>query len=432
MSSTGRHPGCAFISGTSFGYSQQQPSLKAQFHHKLQVCNGNKTTTTALPKSIFYGSRLRGGVSTLNSQLKKCNASQSRRKGKICMLVDPWSVSPETVDQISAQLFAVSLFPYLTFLYFLNKAKVDCPPLVNFGFRFLLVFVFATIPAGIYAKIHYHDILANIDWLHGSAESLLTITNIFIVLGFRNFFQGSLTKSVDNSDRKRTEDGFKLRSFIPPVFLIGLLSSVYLSTTGSSHLEPGNALSFPTWIIHVSSVIEWLVAMGYVWQFSEVCQNPKWKGLTWGMLPLHTSSICACTYHLFYNPPALNSLVALQAFLTCVGNGTMALAAYRISMSNTDDTVDTQSSFNANFDSLASKIRINLEKEVEDPNATFFFKLFSFSALISIGMKWGSLFVDFPFEPSLSLALAIIITPSILLSLRFMRKSKDNVVEGAK
>lgn len=55
-----------------------------------------------------------------------------------------------------------------------------------FGFYFLLVFVGATIPAGIYAKTHYHTTLANVDWLHGSAESLLTVTNLLIVLGFRS------------------------------------------------------------------------------------------------------------------------------------------------------------------------------------------------------------------------------------------------------
>ena len=30
------------------------------------------------------------------------------------------------------------------------------------------------------AKIKYGTILANVDWLHGSAESFLTITNLFI------------------------------------------------------------------------------------------------------------------------------------------------------------------------------------------------------------------------------------------------------------
>jgi hypothetical protein len=30
------------------------------------------------------------------------------------------------------------------------------------------------------AKTHYGTALANVDWLHGSAESLLTITNLLI------------------------------------------------------------------------------------------------------------------------------------------------------------------------------------------------------------------------------------------------------------
>ncbi|GMP80891.1 hypothetical protein CsSME_00035820 [Camellia sinensis var. sinensis] len=37
---------------------------------------------------------------------------------------------------------------------------------------------------------------------------------------------------------------------------------------GSSSLplyEPPNALSLPTWAIHVSSVVEWVMAMALVW-----------------------------------------------------------------------------------------------------------------------------------------------------------------------
>lgn len=83
---------------------------------------------------------------------------------------------------IAPQLFAVSLFPYLGFLYHLTKARgvTNAPKLMVVGFYFLLAFVFATIPAGIYAKQQYGTSLANVDWLHGSAESLLTITNLLI------------------------------------------------------------------------------------------------------------------------------------------------------------------------------------------------------------------------------------------------------------
>ncbi|GMH32714.1 hypothetical protein BSKO_00548 [Bryopsis sp. KO-2023] len=94
--------------------------------------------------------------------------------------------------------------------------------------------------------------------------------------------------------------------------------------------EPSNALSLPTWIIHVSSVIEWFVAMGLVWQYAEVSNKPEWKGLTWGMVPLFAGALTACTWHFFYNSPDLEFLVAMQAFLTFVGNATCWLAAYRI------------------------------------------------------------------------------------------------------
>ncbi len=79
-------------------------------------------------------------------------------------------------------LFALSLFPYLGFLWFLWRSN-QSPKLVTLGFALLLVFVAVTIPAGIYAKVVYHDELANVDWLHGSAESFLTMSNIVVVLG---------------------------------------------------------------------------------------------------------------------------------------------------------------------------------------------------------------------------------------------------------
>ncbi|MGB3534372.1 MAG: DUF3593 domain-containing protein [Microcoleaceae cyanobacterium] len=81
-------------------------------------------------------------------------------------------------------LFAVSLFPYLGFLWFLTRSKV-VPRLALIGFYGTLVFVAVTIPAGIYAQVAYNDSLANVDWLHGSAEVFLTLTNILVVLGFR-------------------------------------------------------------------------------------------------------------------------------------------------------------------------------------------------------------------------------------------------------
>lgn len=85
-------------------------------------------------------------------------------------------------------LFAVSLFPYLGFLYFLTKSG-QTPRLALLGFYLLLVFVGVTIPAGIYARVHYGEALANVDWLHGGAELFLTLSNIIVVLGFREALQ---------------------------------------------------------------------------------------------------------------------------------------------------------------------------------------------------------------------------------------------------
>ncbi len=81
-------------------------------------------------------------------------------------------------------LFALSLFPYLIFLWFLTRTP-ETPRLALIGFYALLVFVIVTIPAGIYAQSQYKAVLANVDWLHGGAEAFLTLSNILVALGFK-------------------------------------------------------------------------------------------------------------------------------------------------------------------------------------------------------------------------------------------------------
>ncbi|MEM9002852.1 MAG: DUF3593 domain-containing protein [Cyanobacteria bacterium P01_F01_bin.86] len=95
-------------------------------------------------------------------------------------------------------LFALSLFPYLGFLYFLTRSR-QTPRLALIGFYALLVFVAITIPAGIYAQKVYGSELANVDWLHGSAELFLSLSNILVVLGFRQaVVQLRQEKSLNN------------------------------------------------------------------------------------------------------------------------------------------------------------------------------------------------------------------------------------------
>ncbi len=115
-----------------------------------------------------------------------------------------------------------------------------------FGFYFLLVFVFATIPAGIYgtfyffspissnlkpfifrspnpklqilsvyhiihlfaAKRVYETSLANVDYLHGSAEFLLTLTNLFIVMGLRK----AIREAESENASKAAAEGSKASS----------------------------------------------------------------------------------------------------------------------------------------------------------------------------------------------------------------------------
>jgi hypothetical protein len=95
------------------------------------------------------------------------------------------SAVPITLPNISKEtLFALSLLPYLGFLWFLSRSQ-QTPRLALIGFYMTLVFVAITIPAGIYAQTAYGEMLANVDWLHGGAELFLTLANILVVLGFR-------------------------------------------------------------------------------------------------------------------------------------------------------------------------------------------------------------------------------------------------------
>jgi uncharacterized membrane protein len=91
-------------------------------------------------------------------------------------------------------LFALSLFPYLGFLWFISRSP-QMPRVALYGFYGTLVFVAVTIPAGIYALVHYGKSLANVDWLHGSAEVFLTLANILIVVGFGQAIRQLKTKN---------------------------------------------------------------------------------------------------------------------------------------------------------------------------------------------------------------------------------------------
>ncbi|KAG2302857.1 hypothetical protein Bca52824_031508 [Brassica carinata] len=129
--------------------------------------------------------------------------------------VDPWAPTIDS-QSIASQLFAVSLFPYIGFLYFLTKSKT-APKLTLFGFYFLLAFVGAT------TKVHYGTSLSNVDWLHGGAESLLALTNLFIVLGLRQ----ALRKSEDNDEETPTTTSQQEQEKIFSLVKYGMICSFF-------------------------------------------------------------------------------------------------------------------------------------------------------------------------------------------------------------
>jgi hypothetical protein len=163
---------------------------------------------------------------------------------------------------------------------------------MQFGFSFLLLFVAATIPTGVISKSTFGLTLADVDWLHGSAELLLTVSNVLVVLGLRAALlddaQGPAVKgdpSVTPADAAAyAASTLPLRAGALVVaaavaafcasgvgtfglgphdaFLggLGALPRGFGASLGL-HAEPLNSLSVPTWAVHVSSVAEFVFAI---------------------------------------------------------------------------------------------------------------------------------------------------------------------------
>ncbi|KAJ7010512.1 hypothetical protein NC653_001073 [Populus alba x Populus x berolinensis] len=111
--------------------------------------------------------------------------------------VDPWAPNIDS-QSLASQLFAFSLFPYIGFLYFITKSK-SAPKLTLFGVYFLLAFVGAT-RLRQQRCIMVLPYLMWMDWLHGGAEALLTLTNLFIVLELRQALRNASDPRKSSSD----------------------------------------------------------------------------------------------------------------------------------------------------------------------------------------------------------------------------------------
>ena len=80
-------------------------------------------------------------------------------------------------------LFAVSIIPYAVFLFYLYKIK-SINNIVKTGFSLTVLFVFITILVSIFTLNYYDKTLVEVDFLHGFAESFLTLSDFVILLGF--------------------------------------------------------------------------------------------------------------------------------------------------------------------------------------------------------------------------------------------------------
>ena len=333
-----------------------------------------------------------------------------------------FSFADENPKQLAGTFFQASLLPYLLFLYFLAFSANRMPWIGNFGFQYLLLFVAMTIVAGILAKANYDLSLADSDWLHGLSESLLTVSNLLIVFGLND----AMTKREPPPKIGCLAAlGYAAICFVMVALEVstfayekhsqllggfGNLSSSWISHFPLAiHAEPKNALSIPTWIVHFSSVYEYLFAMNLIWKFASCAGNTTWKGLTWGMVPLHVSSICAVTHHFFYNAPDLLFLVSTQGFLTLLGNTTCMIAAYRIARSN-------GWSLNQLLDPFGCQRQYNVLSEPPlalqengSTSARLATKLLLLVAVSAYMTKYGELGLELPFNPNVPAALAFVI-----------------------
>ena len=80
-------------------------------------------------------------------------------------------------------LFAASIFPYAIFLFYLYKIK-SLNKFVKSGYSLTILFVFITIVVSIFTMNYYDKTLVEVDFLHGFAESFLTLSDFVILLGF--------------------------------------------------------------------------------------------------------------------------------------------------------------------------------------------------------------------------------------------------------
>lgn len=348
-------------------------------------------------------------------------------------------------SNLAGKFFQASLLPYIGFLYFLGHEKNKTPKVAYFGHQFLLLFVLSTVATGIVSKSVFGSSLADVDWLHGWAEALLTCSNLYVAFGFRGAVAGQpepedsgplstwklpalILAAIVVAVTAAGPSLLGLQAHDPFLGGVGNLPKEFLQDFSFLHAEPVNALSLPTWGIHFSSVLEWLFAMRMVSQYAETTGNPKWRYLTWGMLPLHASGVAACTYHFFYNPSDLSFLVALQAGLTLLGNSTICIAALLIALSN-GWSIDLLNPFSAPTDNESTETAAAVDTtsptriQALQPAPFVVAELLLLTAALSFLTKYGELALSLPFEPNAFVGIAICVGVPAAVALQIVKET---------
>jgi hypothetical protein len=173
----------AFISLTSVDGFLPQAFVKSALKTPQQLAPMGTTSTSSLNLFDPVSAMSMIDAIDMNSASTLMDSATSMMDSAASSMFSSSDVLSFT-DQgqnLAGIFFQASLLPYLIFLYFLSFRANRISDLGNFGFQFLLIFVLSTIPSGIVTKAVYGLSLANTDWLHGGAETLLTVANILVV-----------------------------------------------------------------------------------------------------------------------------------------------------------------------------------------------------------------------------------------------------------
>lgn len=145
-----------------------------------------------------------GSLALLYASLGILKATKSRNRGGIIAAAGLFLVSGRPQSYMGEDVFdlilQISSVVYLSFLVILVMIKKRDPDLLSgltvAGFWFVLVFIGVTVFfMYLSTEVRAFPTLTHDDLLHGSAESLLTISNLMIILGIHRQIKHAETRA---------------------------------------------------------------------------------------------------------------------------------------------------------------------------------------------------------------------------------------------